>query len=667
VLKVVLPARIPANVVVVRLLRARCRDAHAPSGKAVRAPSFVFLFMYSQLVHARRALVSVAALAACSSFAQSAAVLEPVVVTATRVETPLSDVLASVDVLTRQDIDRLQPASLADLLQFLPGYEFGRNGGPGTNTSFFLRGHNSANLVILVDGVRTPVDGIGALSAVDVPPSAIERVEVLRGDASALYGDAANGGVIHIITRQPQPGAYAGVGVGERGARQYQAGGAVQSGKATFSLAAVRRESAQLSAMNVAQKTAANPDADQTVNESVDLRWVQALSNNTRLDARVGRESAEVDYDEDNFGFGAVTDTYAMSRTTDRAQLSLTSQISSAWRSQLSVSSNRQRIEDRKNGALRTSQYSYGVAESRHTSLRWENVVSYSASRQLLAGADYAKEHYESDATASGYRTERTLSALFLGLNQQLGDWSLQGNLRQDEVRMHNLLSNSHKRWSETSALLGAAYDLSQGWRASASIGQGFRVPTSYDLSNSPNLRPENYLNRELALAYRQGAVQSRLAVFSSQATDMIITHPSTYAQTNTNATNRGLEWSGAYQWGQTQLNASLTRQNPRNLDTGLALARRGKKLASAGVSQPVAGWTLGAQARYQSERRDQDFNNNVLASYTVLDLLAAYRISPNWKLNMKLENATNRDYQLAYGYNTPRRALWMMLDYTTR
>jgi vitamin B12 transporter len=623
--------------------------------------------MYSKLIHARRAMLSLAALAACSSFAQSAAVLQPVVVTATRVETPLSDVMASVDVLTRQDIDRLQASSLAELLQFLPGYEFGRNGGPGTTTSFFLRGHNSANLVILVDGVRTPVDGIGALSAVDLPLSAVERVEVLRGDASALYGDAANAGVIHIITRQPQPGTYAGLGVGERGARQYQAGVGLQSGQAIFSLAAVRSESARLSAMNIQQKTAANPDADQTVTESVDMRLRYSLSDATRLDARIGRESAEVAYDEDNFGFGVISDTYDMSRTTDRAQVSVVSQLSQAWRTQFSVSGNRQSIEDRKNGQLRTSLFSYGQAKSSHASLRWENVVAYSASRQLLAGVDHASERYQSDATLSGYQTERTLSAVFLGLNEQHGAWAFQGNVRQDEVRMHNRLTDDRKRWRETSALLGAAYEWGNAWRLSANLGQGFRVPTSFDMSRSPGLRPENYLNRELALAYRQGGVQSRVVAFSNQATDMIITHPSTFAQTNTDAKNRGVEWSGAYLLGQTQFNATLTRQNPRNLNTGLALARRGKKLATAGVNQPLGDWSLGAQARYQSDRRDQDFNNRILDSYTVVDLLAAYRINPSWKLNMKLENATNRDYQLAYGYNTPRRALWVMLDYSTR
>jgi len=633
----------------------------------------VFLFiMKSRVLFVRLSVLSLACAAAFPAMAQSESLLpettlHATVVTATRIETPLSDVFASVDVLTRQDIDRLQASSLAELLQGLAGYEFGRNGGPGTTTSFFLRGHNSANLVVLIDGVRTPVDGIGALNAVDVPLSAIERVEVLRGDASALYGDAANGGVIHIITRQPQSGAYAGLGVGQDGARLYKAGLGAQVGRGSVSLAAVRQASARLSAMNTTQKPAANPDADQTVTESLGVRWRLPLSASTRLDLRLGRDTAQVAYDEDNFGFGALSDTYDMRRTTDRAQASVSSQLTGAWHTQLALAVHRQDIEDRKNGALRTSEYSYGRAQSHHASLRWENVVAYSTSGQLLAGLDQAQERYESDATTSGYQTKRTLSALFMGLNQQIDGWTLQANVRYDDVRMHNKLTGARKLWRETSGLLGAAHDWRNGWRASASVAQGFRVPSSFDLSNSPDLRPENYLNGELGLAYQQGALKIRGATFWNRATDMIVTHPATFVQTNTNAKNKGLELSGVYQWGQTQLNATLTRQNPRNLDTGLAMARRGKKLATVAVNRPVGDWALGAQARYQSERRDQDFSNNVLGSYTVFDLLASYRMQPDWTLRMKLENAGNRDYQLAYGYNTPRRALWVMLDHTFR
>lgn len=622
--------------------------------------------MSSNLVRARRAAFASAALSAASCFAQSTPTMDSVVVTAMRVETPLSDALMSVDVLSRQDIDRMQPASLAELLQYLPGYEFGRNGGPGTVTSFFLRGHNSANLVILVDGVRTPVDGIGALTAVDVPMNAIERVEVLRGDASALYGDAANAGVIHIITRRSGAGTYAGLGFGEYGARQVKAGVSKQLDDSVVSLAVSRNQSARLSAMRVEQKPAANPDADQSVAEVLDLGWRHQVSKDTRFYVQVGQESAQVDYDEDNFGFGLVSDVYQMDRVTRRIQATLTSYFSKNWRTQISVSNNRQNLEDRKNSVLRTSAYSYGLAQSRHTGLRWDNQLEFSDSGFLIAGLDHAQERYESDATQSGYRTERSMTALFAGLNQELGAWKLQGNARFDTIRLNNYLTDTQKRWHETSFLLGAAYKWESAWRVSANLAQGFRVPTSFDMARSPSLRPEQYFNRELGVAYRQGPLHTRLTVFWNQARDMIITHPSTYQQTNTNAKNRGIEWNGSFLVGQTLFNGSITLQNPRNLDTGLDLARRGKKLATLGVNHPLGEGSVGAQARYQSNRRDQDFSSRTLASYVVLDLLASRRISPEWRMQAKLENAGNRDYQLAYGYNTPRRAMWLMLDYTT-
>lgn len=148
---------------------------------------------------------------------------------------------------------------MADLLTHTAGFEYGRNGGPGTTTSFFLRGHNSVNLVVLVDGVKAPTDGIGALSAIDIPLHRIERVEILRGNASALYGNAANGGVIHIFTRK-DTGTSVQLGVGSDGVRTANAAFITKVGETVVSLRMGHERSAQLSSMLVDQRPAANPD-----------------------------------------------------------------------------------------------------------------------------------------------------------------------------------------------------------------------------------------------------------------------------------------------------------------------------------------------------------------------------------------------------------------------
>jgi len=160
--------------------------------------------------------LSVLSLAVAVSVQAQGIEVNPVVVSASRIEQPLSQVLSSVSVITRADIDKSQAATLADLLQGEAGFEFGRNGGPGTTTSFFLRGQDSINTVVLIDGVRAQVDQIGAIQMTDFPLHQIERVEILKGNVSALYGNGAIGGVINVITRENKgsPKAYGSASLG---------------------------------------------------------------------------------------------------------------------------------------------------------------------------------------------------------------------------------------------------------------------------------------------------------------------------------------------------------------------------------------------------------------------------------------------------------------------
>ena len=190
--------------------------------------------------------------------------LPQVMVTATRVEQPLADVLSSVSVITRADIERSQAQSLADLLQGEAGFEFARNGGPGAVTSFFLRGQNSINSVIVVDGVRSSVDQIGSLLVIDIPLQQIERIEILRGNASALYGDAAVGGVISIttLTGKGKAQAYGSVGLGTSNTRQLQAGYAGVFEGVRLNLNLGQSASDGFSAIDSGKKVNANPDKD---------------------------------------------------------------------------------------------------------------------------------------------------------------------------------------------------------------------------------------------------------------------------------------------------------------------------------------------------------------------------------------------------------------------
>ena len=210
-------------------------------------------------------------------------VLNPVIVTGILSEQYLSDALASVTLISRDEIEKSQSASLAELLQGEAGIEFGRNGGIGSTTSFFLRGQASKNIAVYVDGVRSPVDQVGAIQITDFPLAQIEKIEILRGNASALYGDAAIGGVINIFTRQGSgpPKPHASVSIGSHGYQEVTAGygGVIETYK--FNLQLGSQKSTGFSAMNTDQKTLANPDADGQMAQYFSLNLEKKIAANT--------------------------------------------------------------------------------------------------------------------------------------------------------------------------------------------------------------------------------------------------------------------------------------------------------------------------------------------------------------------------------------------------
>jgi vitamin B12 transporter len=589
------------------------------------------------------------------------AALDEVVVTATRQATALSSVTASVEVIDREAIDRSQAASLADVLRGVAGFEFGRNGGPGTVTSFFLRGHNSVNLVLMVDGVRAPVDGIGTPLVLDIALAHVERIEIMRGDASALYGGAANGGVIHIITRKGG-GQYAGAGFGSRGRRSAQAALSRAVGDTQIAIRLSHEQSAALSAMNVAQKPAANPDADRSTINQVALDLAHQLHPDHKIRLSVSQATAGIEYDDDNFGFGSPTDTHHLERKNETASLVLASRLGPNWRSELALSRNLQTLDDRKNGVRKTSNWDFGLAQSEQSGLRWVHQVALHERSALMLGLEVAEEAFVTDARVSGYRFDKNDKALFAGLSQELGDWALQLNVRRDWLATRNLRTAVDEDEQRNSARLGLSYRLAPGWKALGNVATGFRAPSVGERVNARvPLRVESFRSRDIGLAYQQSVHQLRLSYFTVDMNDMIA-YDSNSNLRNLPARNQGLEVSARSRVGSMAVSLGLTLQEPENLETGRVLARRAKRLASLKLVQPLGAIEWSAALSYQSQRRDSDFSQRILRPYALLDLGASYALSPQAKLRLSLDNATDRVYQTAYGYNAPRRSLWLAL-----
>ncbi len=633
----------------------------------------VLIFMKNGIFAVRAAALPVAL--ACSfvsttEFAQAdagALALPQVMVTATRVEQPLADVLSSVSVITRADIERSQAQSLADLLQGEAGFEFARNGGPGAVTSFFLRGQNSINSVIVVDGVRSSVDQIGSLLVIDIPLQQIERIEILRGNASALYGDAAVGGVISIttVTGKGKAQAYGSVGMGSANTRQLQAGYAGEFEGVRFNMNLGQSASDGFSAIDSNKKKDANPDKDGYTSQFFALNMDRNMDADTAVGLRFKFSSSSDDYDD---AFGTSTEKNLLKRETQNLGAFVKRAWTQSWSSVLDFSVSQMRYEDSRNGVLYTAgdgSYKNGLSTGTQRELRWSNTLQALPATLLNFGLDYAQSSYKGEGD-SAYEMRKSGLGSYLGVTQSLDAITLQANVRNDQLTTEEpSAGNSAKNDQKiNSSLLGLGYNLGGGWKINGTLSTGFRAPTAYEVAATPGLKSETYQSREVGLVFAQGGTYARAAYFEARTDDAIDTQDYvTY--TNVGRTeNKGLEAALRTQlWGNA-LALTVVSQDPKNLVTGKRLARRAQMYGNLSMSRIVAGVEWGAKVYAADDRKDSDYSDTVLPGYAIASFYASKEIEPGWTLRARIENAFDRKYELASGYNTPGAGAFVTLQY---
>jgi vitamin B12 transporter len=593
--------------------------------------------------------------------------INPVVITGARIEQPLSQVLTSVSVITRQEIEKSQSPTLADLLQGEAGFEFGRNGGPGTTTSFFLRGQNSINAVVMIDGVRSQVDSLGALQVLDVPLSQIERIELLRGNASALYGDAAIGGVISITTRNGKgaPAAYGSVSYGSRNSLDASVGYGGKLEDYRFNLQVGIKKTDSFSAINTRQQPTANPDRDGYSGEFMSARVEKILSPDATVGIRLqgGRSTA----DTDNAWANSPSDIQQFKKRNNTLGMFWRQAFSSDWISQLDISTSSLTYEDIENGQRLDF---YGLFEGRQNLVRWFNTWQAGADTAVSFGADVSNDNFKVDR-GNAYEMQRDASGIFAGLTQKLGAFTAQVNVRHDDVKVENRepgFPASNNRSGADTGLLGLGYAITPAWSVTGTVSNGFRAPTASEVSKNPQLNPETHQSSEIGASYSVDRLLARLVYFDTRTTDAIIYKPLqgwdyTYESVG-RVSNRGLEATLRSQWREYTIKGSAVTQEPMNDVSQKPLDRRAKNYGSLDISRSFGIYDAGARLYVSGERPD---GSQTLAGYSLWSFYASRKIDDNWTARLRLENAFDKQYQLAYGYNTPGRGLFATLQYSPK
>ena len=576
--------------------------------------------------------------------------MKETVVTANRIEQPLSDLVADMSIVDRETIEAAGAAGVADVLSKLPGVQMVRNGGLGSNSSVYLRGADNRFTAVYIDGVRVDSQSTGGASWQDIPLEAIDRIEVLRGPAAAVYGSDAIGGVVQIFTKKGEGKAkpYVGLGWGSRGTVKAQVG--VSGGQSgwDYNLGVSHASS---NGFNSKTSADANPDADGYRNNTFNGRVGYQINVNQRVEATALTSYMNAGYD------AAVSKTSPMA---DDRSIYKMSAVGLNWLAKWSdvYSTRLQYTQSRDFYRTKPSVYE---TDTRLHSYLFQNEWRLGA-QTVTAALERREDKLVNNGLDIGSRN-RSQNALALGYGLNLGKHTLQLNTRHDR---------DSEFGGHTTGSAAYGYEFIPNWRATASAGTAFRAPTLYQRFSQygdASLQPEKGRNVELGLKWGKGSDSFSATVYRNNLSNLInyvgktgacLGNTGPYGGCYANVANaryEGITLAGSTRLGVFNLQGSVDFQNPRDTDKDLQLARRSKRYLNLSADTMVAGWKLGAEMQAASKRFDDAANKNVLGGYTLWNLTAHKQLTPQWSLVARLNNLADKRYELARTYATEGRS----------
>ncbi len=602
------------------------------------------------------ALVSLAC--ACRGvLAELAAEPTRIVITAARSEQTLPDTLPSTRLISRADIEALQPADLPSLLRALTSIDVAQTGPLGSQASLFLRGADSRQTLVLIDGVPLQRADFGSASWQSLPIEQIERVEIVRGNLSSLYGAQAIGGVVQIITRRAQtPQVSLSAGSQDTVAAAAAAGIELGSGNSgtRVNAALSTRKTGGYSARDPAGDPAANPDRDPARQAAGSVRLEQGWGEGQRTQFNLLSSTTRSAYDGFAPGLDDVLTTH-----TDAAGLSSQHALRTDLVLTASLGQTRERLDDPTGFAPVADNLVRLVS----VQLAWQP----SPVHEWQFGAETKRERFSDSATPERVRDSESLRLGWLG---RLGDpdqpLQVQANLRSDR-------SSAYGR--ATTGLLALAYTLRVGWKASAQWSTGFSAPSFLDelyANPAAELHAERSRQGELALQWSgAGAALARAALFVQRQRDRLSFDPVTFETVNiARAKNSGVEVMAQWPLGSARLGAEVTLQDPHDADTGQPLKRRARHSLAINASADIAVWHALAALRHTGKRLDTDpvtFGDAVNPARMTLDVALQRQLTPIWRVLVKLDNVANSRASEVLGYTAAPRSLLLTLQATLR
>jgi vitamin B12 transporter len=599
-------------------------------------------------------------------FADNELKTSDVFVTATRTPIAKKNVIADTTTINEEEIERAGSSSLTDILQRQPGIEIYNSGGQGKVSSLHIRGSESDHVVVLIDGLRVNQVTSGLTAFENIPLSQIEKIEIVRGASSSLYGAGAIGGVIQIFTKKGVSGfkAYAAMGYGKYYTRTAQAGIRAGNDSTNYSINVSSLSTDGFSAYKTNNPIFSDKDGHNNLSlsgsinhkfnqdNSIGLNFIKSSGNN-KYDSR-----NQFDPTNDSFNYKNKMDTQVLG-------INFSNKVTNDWQSDLKIGQSIYKYNDNFN-------FDLGIAgwtpnNSKQNQLSWLNNINLPiGSLQIMY--DFNRETINKSL---GYdKSERNNSGYMIGYLLNKDNHNLQLNYRVDSNSAYGKFNTGN---------VGYGYHLNNQWNISALYGTAFRAPNFMDLyycspywgcSNNPNLKPEESKNIEASLRYQKDVDKFSVTVFQNKIDNFIQLDSSGIPQNTEKAKFEGITLNSSTFIDHFQLFGNITFQSAKNEVTNEKLLRRAQNYGNAGLNYYFSQWNLGAEITAQGTKKESTAE---IPGYALMNLVADYKINNSMKLNFRLNNVLNKDYALAYegnpkttgfAYQTPGTSFFVNLRY---
>ena len=605
-------------------------------------------------------------------FADTTLKTSDVFVTATRTPISKKNVIADITVISEEEIKLAGSSSLPELLQRQPGIEISNNGGQGKVSTLFLRGASSTHSVILLDGIRIDSATTGLTAIENIPLSQIEKIEIVRGPASSLYGQDAIGGVIQIFTKKGLNGfkPYISYGYGKYNTSIAQGG--IRGGDETTSYA-INLSSLSSTGFSAFEPNANSPaniynlDKDGYRNKSASVSLSHKINEKFDINFQYFLSQGKNKYD--NY-YANYSPSINWKNTQDQESLSGTvnSQITNYWKSSFRVGLGIDEYVEKQryiSGATREVDNVYKTTQNQIT---WQNDILLPLGSLVLL---YDKLDQKINVTDTSYsKKDRQNDAYMIGYNLNQANHNFQANIRKD--------FNSVYR-DATTGNIGYSYALNSNWSIASSFGTAFRSPTfNYLYAGSyanPDLQPEKSKNVEAQLKYQSDAEFFSFVTYKNKITDFIISDSTTnFRPYNINTAEiYGATVSSSHFMNHFQVKSSFTVQSPMNESADKYLPRRSNFFGTVGLNYFIQNWSLGFEASGSGNRYNDAANIFNIPGYIKTNLFADYQINKNLTMNARVDNVLGKNYTYAYEgnpttdgfrYQTPSQSFFISLRY---